>query len=144
MFSKWTILRLCLRITKQKCRKRDSPNGRFRFAVLDLDKAEAYPMNYVCVLPITPNVAAKTESIFVKTFGEISYELAQNLLRKSLKQESSYEVKREIERRIKLLEPKPELEKWCMKCGKLFQAKPTHGFKQKYCPECLMKRIRKK
>ena len=138
------MLRLCLRITRQKSRKGNTPNKRFRFAVLDLDKAEAYPMNYVCILPITLNADTKAESIFVKTFGEKSYELSLRLLQKALKQQSSYEVKREIERRIKLLEPKPEVEKRCMICGNLFQAKPKHGFKQKYCPECLKKRIRKR
>ncbi len=136
-------MRLYLRITKQKFRKRNTPYRRFRFAVLDLDKAEAYPRNYVCILPIKLIAGAKTETIFVKTFGEKSHELAQKLLQEALKQESSYAVKREIERRLKLLEPKPKVEKWCMLCGKLFQAKPKHGFKQKYCPECLMKKIRK-
>ena len=38
------------------------------------------------------------------------------------------------------LEPKPDLEKRCMICGAIFQAKPKHGFKQKYCPECLKKK----
>ena len=138
------MLRFYLRISKQKYRKRNTPIRRFRFAVLDLDKAETYPMNYVCMLPITLDADAKNGSIFVKTFGEKSYEVAKTLLQEALKQESSYEVKREIERRIKLLEPKPEVEKRCMICGNLFQAKPKHGFKQKYCPECLKKRIRKR
>ena len=71
---------------------------RFSFAVLDLDKTEAYPMNYVCMLPVKLDADGKNESIFVKTFGEKSYELAQKLLQKALKQESSYEVKREIEK----------------------------------------------
>ena len=138
------MLRLCLRITKQKYRIGNTPNRRFRFAVLDLDKAEAYPMTYVCTLPIKLNADARTKSLFVKTFGEKSHELAQKLLQEALKQEESAEVKREIERRIKLLEPKPDVEKSCMLCGNLFQAKPKHGFKQKYCPECLKKKIRKR
>ena len=138
------MLRLCLRIAKQKFRKRDTSNGSFRFAVLDLDKAETYPLNYVCTLPKKLDADARNESVFMKTFGEKGYKLARNLLRKSLTQESSSEVKREIERRLKLLEPKPKLEKRCMICGKLFQAKPKHGFRQKYCPECLKRKIRKR
>ena len=137
-------MRLCLRITNLKFRKRNTPIRCFRFAVLDLDKAEAYPRNYVCILPIKIDAGAKAESLFVKTFREKSHELAQNLLHEALKEESSNEVKREIERRIKLIEPKPEVEKRCMLCGRLFQAKPKHGFKQKYCPKCLKQKIRRR
>jgi hypothetical protein len=137
-------LRLCLRISKQKGRNRNFLNKSFSFAVLDLDKAEAYPMNYVCTLPIKLDLVAKNESTFVKTFGKESCKIAQKLLQKALKRETNVEVKSEIERRLKLLEPKPKVEKRCLLCGRLFPAKPKHGFKQKYCPECLLNKIRKR
>ena len=137
-------MRLCLRITKRKGRNRNFLNKSFSFAVLDLDKAEAYPMNYLCIMPIGLNAEAKATSIFERTFGEESYRLAQELLQNALKVETNDEVKTEIQRRLKLLEPKPKLEKRCMVCGKLFQAKPKPGIKQKYCPDCLMKKIRRR
>jgi hypothetical protein len=54
-------------------------------------------------------------------------EMAKKLLVDALKAEDDFEVKGEIERRLKLLEPKPFCEKACVPCGKLFQAEPRKG-----------------
>ena len=121
-----------------------SLNDSYRFAVLDLDKGEDYPINYVCMIPLELNAGGKAVSIFERTFGEESYKLAQKLLRKALEQEQNAEIKSEIQRRLKLLEPKPKQEKRCRLCGKLFDAKSKHGFQQKYCPDCLTTKIRKR
>ena len=85
----------------------DHPVGwRYRFAVVDLDKAKKYPLNFVCILPSQLNHEGKGLSVFVKVFGDKSIEVAQKLLLDALEHERDAEVKGEIERRLKLLEPK--------------------------------------
>jgi hypothetical protein len=133
-------MRLCLQVSERDGGKGYSSVRRFSFAVIDLDKAEVYPLNFVCILPMQLSSDRKTESAFLKVFGDKRVEVAQKLLLEALGRESDSEVKGEIERRLKLFEPKPDVEKRCLMCGAIFQAKPKHGFKQKYCPECLKKK----
>jgi hypothetical protein len=137
-------MKLCLKISEREGGKGYSLGKRFSFAVIDLDKADAYPLNFVCMLPTHLNSEGKTESTFGRTFGDKSYLIAQELLRDALRIEQDAEVKGEIKRRLKLLEPRPEgpeVEKRCLSCGKIYKAKPKHGFKQKYCPQCLKKKF---
>jgi hypothetical protein len=134
-------MKLCLQISERDGGKGYSFGRRFSFAVIDLDKAEAYPLNFVCMLPMKLSADGKVESAFVKVFGDKSVEVAQKLLLEALERESDSEVKGEIERRLKLLEPEPDIEKRCVVCGKLFQAQLRKGFKQKYCPECVKKKF---
>ena len=134
-------MKFCLRVSERKAERGYPLIRRFNFAVIDLDKAEAYPLNFICKLPMQLSADNKTNNAFAKTFGNTSCELAQILLQKALKREQDPEVKDEIERRLKRLEPKPAVEKRCMRCGKIFQAKPKRRVKQKYCPECLKKRL---
>ena len=138
-FSAWAPMSFCLRITQRPNDKEYSPNKQFIFSVIDLDKAEKYPLNFVCKLPRL-RADCKAENVFVKKFGSTSYDLAQILLQKALKQEKTPEVRDEIRKRLKLLEPKPVVEKNCMKCGKTFQATPRQAFRLKHCPECLRER----
>ena len=120
----------------------DYSNGkRFRFAVVDLDRAEVYPANFVCLLPMQLGLNRKGLNVFVRIFGDRSLEVAKGLLLKALERETDSEVKRQIEGRLKLLEPKPINQTKCDACGQLFQAKPKKGFKQKFCPECLKKKF---
>ena len=114
---------------------------RFSFAVIDLEKGEAYPLNFVCMLPMKVSSDGKAESAFVRVFGDRSVEVARQLLLEALERETEAEVKVEIERRLELLEPKVAAERKCLACGQVFQVKPTHGFKQKYCPECLKRKF---
>ena len=134
-------MRLCLQVSERDGGKGYSSVRRFSFAVIDLDKAEVYPLNFVCMLPSQLNPEGKGPNVFVKVFGDKSSAVAQKLLLETLEKENNAEVKDEIERRLKLLEPKPDFGKRCMICGIIFQAKPTHRYKQKYCPECLKKRF---
>ena len=62
-------------------------------------------------------------------------------MEEALKREDEVEVKGEIERRLRLLEPKPVFEKTCVSCGRLFQAASRKGFKQRFCPACFKKRF---
>jgi hypothetical protein len=134
-------MRLCLQISQREGGKGSLYVRRFSFAVLDLEKAEEYPLNFVCMLPMNLGSDGRAESAFVKVFGYQSTEMAQKLLLEAMKRETDAEVKAEVERRLKLLEPKPDVEKRCLACGKFFPTKPKPEFKQKYCPECLKKKI---
>jgi hypothetical protein len=118
-----------------------SVGRRFRFAVVDLDKGKNYPLNFVCMLPAKIDADGKTQSVFLQLFGDKSVEQARELLTGALETESDSEVKAEIERRLNMLEPKSDVGKRCLSCGQIFQAKPKHGFKQKYCPECIRKKF---
>jgi len=80
-----------------------SVGGRFRFAVVDLDKGKNYPLNFVCMLPMKIGADGKSRSVFQQIFGDKSVEQAKALLTGALETESDSEVKSEIERRLKLL-----------------------------------------
>lgn len=116
------------------------PERFFKFAVIDFDKADLYPLNFVCMLPMKINLDSKTECKFREIFGDRSVIVARTLLHEALKRETNAEVKTEIERRVKLLKQKPKAEKRCLSCGKIFEAKSRYRFKQKYCPECIKKK----
>jgi hypothetical protein len=111
----------------------------FRFAVLDLSKAKSYPQNFVCVLPV--NLAAKSDSAFVRIFKEKSLEQAKTLLKVAWELEDDSEIKAEIERRLLLLEPKGVNQIKCSGCGKTFQPKRIRKLKNNYCEECMKKRF---
>jgi len=134
-------LRLRLRVSKFDNASDNSVGKSFRFAVVDLDKGRDYPLNFVCLLPLNIKPEVKSVSIFSGVFGEESLPVAKRLLAEALEREDEAEVRGEIERRLRLLEPKPVFEKTCVSCGKCFMAESRRGFKQKFCPECLKKRF---
>ena len=134
-------MRLRLRIARFDKVADSSGEKRFRFAVVDLDRGKEYPLNFVCLLPLNIKPEVKSVSIFRRVFGEESLAVARRLLAEALEREDEDEVRGEIERRLKLLEPKPVFEKTCVSCGKPFQAESRRGFKQRFCPECLKKRF---
>jgi len=73
-----------------------SGGRRFRFAVVDLDKGRAYPVNFVCMLPMQPNSLEKGISVFLGIFGNQSLNVAKEMLLAALEKETDAEVKREI------------------------------------------------
>ena len=90
-----------LHITKRKL-----PSGsKIGFAVVDLNKSDRYPMNFLCGLPSVRGSVLKNASRypFFLFFGKRSFEVAETLLADALKNESDPEVKTEIKRRLKLL-----------------------------------------
>jgi hypothetical protein len=122
--------------------ERDYSNGRrFRFAVVDLNRGNSYPANFVCMLPIRVEQKRKANSIFMRVFGDESVDMAKKLLVDALRREDNSAVKGEIKRRLKLLEPKPIGEAVCASCGKRFQRKPGRWFKQRFCQECMKKKF---
>jgi formylmethanofuran dehydrogenase subunit E len=68
-------------------------------------------------------------------------EQAKALLKDAGEGEDGSEVKAEIERRLKLLEPKEGSQVKCSGCGKLFQSKRVRKFKNSFCEECMKKRF---
>jgi hypothetical protein len=114
---------------------------RFRFAIVDLDKSKNYPSNFVCMLPTQISVNGKSHSVFLQVFGDKSLEQAEALLTGALEREDDSEVKAEIQRRLKLLEPKPAGQIECNACGKLFQPRRVRRFKQNFCSECMKRKF---
>ena len=72
------------------------------FVVVDSAICKAYPLNFVCMLPL-PHGLCSGHSAFRKLFGEDSMPLAKKLLSKALAKESDSEIKTEIGKRLKLL-----------------------------------------
>jgi hypothetical protein len=130
-----------LQIFKQDDVNDYSLGRRFRFAIVDLDKSQSYPSNFVCMLPAQISGEGKPHSIFLQVFGDKSIEQAKALLTGALETEDDSEVKAEIERRLKLLEPKPVSQIECSACGKFFQPRRVRRFKQNFCPECMKKKF---
>jgi hypothetical protein len=83
----------------------------------------------------------KTDSAFLKLFGDKSLEQAKSLLKAAWETEDDSEVKAEIERRLKLLEPKGVNSIKCSSCGKLFQPRRIRKFKNNFCEECMKKKF---
>ena len=116
-----------------------SAGKRFRFAVVDLDRGKDYPLNFICMLPTKMNGNAKSQPVFQQIFGDKSMEQAVALLTRALETEDNAEVKAEVTRRLRELEPNPTSQIKCCTCGKLFQSRRVEGFKQKFCQECVKK-----
>ena len=113
---------------------------RFRFAVIDLEKSRDYPANFVCLLPSIMREERKSNNVFQKIFGNKGLEQAKALLTAALKAENDSKIKAEIERRLKLLEPKAGNQIKCGSCGHFFLARRVRRFKQNLCQDCLKKK----
>ena len=115
--------------------------GEKTFASLLLTlKSKIYPQNFVCMLP-SQFGKGKIDSAFLKLFKDKSLEQAKALLKAAWEREDDSEVKAEIERRLKLLEPKEVNQVKCSSCGKLFQPKRIRKFKNNFCKECMKKKF---
>jgi hypothetical protein len=125
-----------LQVFKHDTDNNDYLQRSFRFAVVDFSKSQSYPSNFVCMLPVQLG-AGKPGSVFLQVFGDKSLEQAKALLKEALERENDSDVKAEIERRLKLLEPKIK----CSGCGKLFQPRRIRRFKNNFCEECMNKKF---
>ena len=115
----------------------------WRFAVVDLNKSEIYPENFVSMLPMRLYSDVKIPSAFTKLFGNKSLKIARGLLTEALKKEQNSSIKDEIERRLNLLEPNPVIHIRCRVCKKYFKTFKEMARKQKICPECIKRFDRK-
>jgi hypothetical protein len=110
----------------------------YRFAVLDSSKSKDYPANFICMLPVKVDQGkGKTGNVFGELFGDRSVELALDLLKNALKNESNLEIKAELDRRIKLIDPKQVNLIKCSRCRKTFQPRRIRKYKQNFCDDCL-------
>jgi len=116
----------------------------YRFAVLDFSKAKDYPANFVCMLPLKVDYRkGKTLNVFGELFGDKSVDFAIGLLNEALQNESDVEVKTELWRRLKLIDPKQVNLIKCSRCEKTFQPRKMRKYKQNFCNDCLRARWRK-
>ena len=71
-------------------------------------------------------------------FGDESSQIAVNLLKKALRSEQDFEVKREVRERLELLEPKQVATAKCVVCGCVFEPKKYRykRYVQRVCQEC--------
>ena len=113
----------------------------YRFAVVDFSKSKSYPANFICMLPVkVDHGKGKILNVFGELFGDKSLDLAKDLLNEALKTEKDLEVKAEIKRRLKMIDPKQvHLEK-CSGCKKTFQPRNIRRYKQNFCDDCLKAR----
>ncbi len=120
---------------------RDHSLGKYiHIAVVDSDRSKDYPSNFVCVLPQQMSGKGAQSSAFARVFGNNSLELAKRLLTEAFETEDDIEIKAEIEKRLKLLEPKPIVQVKCRVCGNSFEPKRLRRFQQKICQECRRKK----
>jgi hypothetical protein len=121
-----------LQVFKQEAREGWS----YRFAVVN--KSKTYPANFVCMLPLKlAEVKTSYGGLFRNFFGEKSVDIAVELLNDSLKNEKDSDVVAEIEKRLKLIDPKQANIVRCSQCKKEFQLKKTKRYKRFLCSKCL-------
>jgi hypothetical protein len=111
------------------------------FTVINSEKAKDYPLNFVCILPLKLGSNENKTTTFERLFGDKSSETAKELLTDALKSEEDEDVRSEIERRLKLLDPESAREKTCASCGKTFHSDQRKRFKQRFCQDCLKKKF---
>jgi hypothetical protein len=131
-------MKLTLDISKRIVNSISGPKEQFIFAVIDLDRSGGYPANFVCLLPKDLGGKSKSCSKFFGIFGEESSRIAVGLLRKALESESDVKVKGEIEKRLKLLEPKQVTAK-CTMCGCVFEPRKYGRYVERMCQKCKSK-----
>jgi hypothetical protein len=102
------VLKLSLSVFKREDFNDYSGRNNIRFAVVDLERSEEYPVNFVCILPKQIKANGRNHTKFERKFGDESLDLAEKLLERSLKAENDWEVKEEIRERLELLKEKPQ------------------------------------
>ena len=129
-----------LKVEPKGYSENNSDRRLFSFAVVDLDRSKSCPQNFVCMLPLHIEAKGKVENIFQRVFGDKSVEQAKALLIKAIKSEDDSDIKAEIARRLKMLEPKNPFQVKCTNCGKTFKSDWVRRFRWKFCPECMRKK----
>jgi len=79
-------MNLKLHITKKETKHHNTiTKTKYLFAVIDLDKSKQYPQNFVSVLPRNIKAIVKPANAFEGLFGNESLEMANQLLKKTLR-----------------------------------------------------------
>jgi hypothetical protein len=87
---------------------------------------------------------SKSPSAFGALFGENGLDVAVKLLHNALRTEKDREVRVEIEKRLKVLNPKEADVVKCSQCNKPFQPRKIQKYKQYLCNECVSLRYNQK
>ena len=133
-------MKLSLYITKNYNIRDYNKPSHIRIVVIDKDISKKYPDNFICILPRTYNPKTKNPNKFQLKYGEQSKQLIEELLNKALTTEEDQAIKRELQKRLKILNPKPKNLVKCSVCGEEFKAR-RYGYRlQKTCYGCLNKR----
>jgi hypothetical protein len=130
-------LKLKLMVSEKHIETFSGFNVQYSFAVLDMDKASSYPLNYVCMLPKELKRVSSSQSKFLEIYGEKSNQVALELLSKTIKHETNLKVRVELETRLKALQVKPPAK--CPSCGCDFAPKRYGYFLQTVCRACRYK-----
>jgi hypothetical protein len=130
-------MKLTLDISKRFVNSISGPREQFVFSVIDLDRSDGYPVNFVCLLPKELKfTGVNGRSRFLEIFGEDSQQIAVDLLKDALRNKKDVETKIEIEKRLKLLEPKKPTTTKCLVCGSVFEYKKCGRFVPRMCQDC--------
>ena len=112
---------------------------------VDCSKANKNPANFVCMLPLKIElIKGKSLNTFGELFGEKSSDFAVELLKKALLTERDAEIKAELEKRLKILDPKQTIRIVCCGCKKSFEISKRKKYKHPLCDECAQKRFSRK
>jgi predicted Zn-ribbon and HTH transcriptional regulator len=106
------------------------------FSVVDLDKSEKFPNNFVCLLPKNIDPKLKQKHKFVELFGQESPKLAHSLLTKALSNEKDLEIREAIRKRLKKLKIEAVPQVICRLCGQLFKDSRVKYGPSRMCPDC--------
>ena len=136
-------MKLSLYITKNYNIKDYTKPAHIRIAVIDTDMSKKYPENFVCILPRTISKTNKNLNQFQLKYGENSKKIIEELLNKALISEEDQAIKKELQARLKILNPKPKNTIKCNICGEEFQTRRYRYRLQKTCNECKEKRYNK-
>ena len=81
---------------KKELGKLEYPKTEVHFMVVDSDLSKEYPMNFVCVLPLSQSLHSG-HSTFRKPFGEESIPLAKNYYPKLYLKKAIMKLKQKLE-----------------------------------------------
>jgi len=130
-------LNLKLHITKREITHHSTIiKTKYLFSVIDLDRSDQYPQNFVSVLPRKINVTVKPCNIFEELFGNRSLETAKQLLEKALERRPNSETTKAIRHRLKLLNPQLNNKSKCQNCGKPIKQNKQKFRPYKFCYQC--------
>jgi hypothetical protein len=135
-------MKLQLRITEKEIKHYNTKTKtKHLFAVIDLDKAENYPQNFVSMLPKNIKATQKPANKFEGLFGNASKKMAKHLLEKALRTRPNPKTTLAIMERLKLLDPKLNNKIKCQNCGTPIKQYKHRYRPYKFCYDCYKKGI---
>ncbi len=130
------LMKLGLKVSKKIVNRASGTREEIVFAVVDLEKSDRYPQNFVCLLPKYISRERTYSNRLAQIYGEKVEQIAVKLLSDALAKQTDAEVRCEIEKRLQALKPKPKEKVACGVCGNIFEARKFGYYVQKICPSC--------